>query len=141
VRLFGAPAVNPKAYELYLIGRYEFSNFELNKSLDYFRRDIILDPAYAQAYGGIAQSYTRLGLNGAAASEEVFPKARAAALKALSLDPGLADAHTALAWIHYAYDLDWDGAVREYQRALELSPGLCPYFCGKEQARFPDELV
>lgn len=125
VRRADAHAVNPQAYELYLKGRYEWekrSKPGFAMSLAFFQRAIDLDPNYAPAYAGMAQAYGLLGNNKFVPSNEVYPKAKAAALKALELDPNLADAHTSLAEIINDYDWNWPAAEEEYRRAIELNP-------------------
>jgi tetratricopeptide (TPR) repeat protein len=125
VRLASARAVNPEAYGLYLKGRYEWNKRTkegLSKGLEYFQRAIDLDPNYALAYSGVADSYENLGDNGFLPGVEAYPKAKAAALKALELDENLAEAHASLAGLLELYDRDWLAAEREYQRAIELNP-------------------
>ena len=90
----------------------------------FFEQAIERDPNYALAYAGLADSYALLGVFGMRAPHEVFPMARAAVDKALSIDPDLAAAHSALGHIKMMYEHDWDGAAREYQRALQLDPAL-----------------
>jgi eukaryotic-like serine/threonine-protein kinase len=124
-RLGRLRAVNPAAYEAYLKGRYHW-NFhtsdELQKAIAEYQRAIQLDPSYALAYVGLSEAYHILPLNADAAAQEVLPKAKDAALKALELDPQLSDGHVALAFTLGQYDWDWAGAEREYKRAIELSP-------------------
>jgi Flp pilus assembly protein TadD len=74
------------------------------------------------AWTGLADSRNLLGSYGVIAPEEIFPRARTAARRAIELDPSLAEAHTSLAWVKYEYEWDWAGAQREYQKAIELSP-------------------
>jgi serine/threonine-protein kinase len=124
-RLASARAVNPEAYDLYLKGRYEWnkrSKEGLERGLEYFQQAIDLDPNYALAYSGVADSYVVLGNWGLLPGVEVYPKAKAAALKALQLDQNLAEPHASLARVLEDYDWDWLGAEREHQRAIELNP-------------------
>jgi Tfp pilus assembly protein PilF len=81
------------------------------------------DPNYSLAYAGLADCYNLLDEYGAAPAKESFPKAKAAAQKALTLDNELAEAHTSLAYCLAFYEWDWAGAEKEYRRALELNPG------------------
>jgi len=124
-RLGRPRAVNPAAYEAYLKGRYHW-NFhtgdQLQKAIAEYQRAIQLDPSYARAYVGLSEAYHVLPLNADAAAQEVLPKAKDAALKAVELDPQLSDGHVALAFVLGQYDWDWAGAEREYKRAIELSP-------------------
>jgi TolB-like protein/DNA-binding winged helix-turn-helix (wHTH) protein/Flp pilus assembly protein TadD len=120
--------VSPEAYEAYLQGRYYWNKRTeegLKKSLDYFQEAIRRDPGYALAYAGLADSYNLLGRSLAATvpGQEAAPKARAAALKALELDPALGEAHATLGYTKFVFDWDWDGAEKEFQRAIALSPG------------------
>lgn len=114
---------NIQAYQLYLKGRYYSSNWTLEgfrKAVGYFNDAIALDPTYALAYAGLADTFYRnatvhIPLN------EAVPKARAAAMQALRLDDTLAEAHTSLGMIKFRYDWDWTGAESEFKRAIELN--------------------
>jgi tetratricopeptide (TPR) repeat protein len=124
-RLARARPVNPEAYELYLRGRYEWNKRtreSLYKALDYFRRAINLDPTYALAYSGLADVYLILGDNGFLPGADVFPKSKAAALKALELDENSAEAHVSLAGVLSSEGRDRMAALREYETAIQLSP-------------------
>jgi TolB-like protein/Flp pilus assembly protein TadD len=124
-RLASARLVNPGAYDLYLKGRYEWnkrSKEGLERGLEYFQRAIDLDPNYALAHSGVADSYIALGSWGLLPGVEAYPKAKAAALKAMQLDQDLAEPHASLARALEDYDWDWLGAEREHQRAIELNP-------------------
>jgi tetratricopeptide (TPR) repeat protein len=128
--LTAARAVDPEAHDAYLRGRYWWSTNrfgaegreDLWKGLDYFQRAIAKDPNYALAYAGVADSFEMLGYVGGLPMKEALPKAKEAAMKALQLDPSLAEAHTSLAYIKANYDWDWSGAEREFQEALALDP-------------------
>jgi serine/threonine-protein kinase len=96
---------------------------DIDKSIDYFRQAIDLDPKYAMAYAGLSDSYMRLGRTGKAPAE-FLPKSRAAVMKALELDETVAYAHSMLGRIAYLYDWDFPRAEREYARARELNPNL-----------------
>jgi serine/threonine protein kinase/TolB-like protein len=124
-RLASARPVNPKAHELYLKGRFLWERRTpeaLKKSIEYFQQALEKDPGYAIAYAGLADSYHVLGNNGILPPKETYPRARAAALKALELDNTLAEPHAALGMVMYDYDWDYAGAEREFQRAIELNP-------------------
>ncbi len=118
-------SVNPEAYESYLRGRNKLGKqapAPIKDSLQDFQRAIDLDPLYAPAYSGLADAYSLMANYSALSPKEAFPPAKAAALKALSLDPLLSEAHSSLALVKCSYDWDWAGAEREYKRAIELSP-------------------
>ena len=117
-----ARPVNPQAFEAYLAGNYFRNKMEGDKSIELFTKAIELDPDYAQGYAGLSMSYVSLGIFGLRPSGEVYPKARAAAMKALELDETVAEAHVTLADVKKGYDWDWAGAEAEYKRALELNP-------------------
>ena len=117
-----ARPVNPQAFEAYLAGNYFRNKMQGDKSVELFTKAIELDPAYAQGYAGLSMSYVYLGIFGLRPSGEVYPKARAAAMKALELDETVAEAHLTLADVKKGYDWDWVGAEAEYKRALELNP-------------------
>ena len=126
--LKNAKVVNPEAYESYLKGRYFWNKRTadgLKAALAYFNQAIEEDPKYAQAYSGLADTYALLGDWGYAvlAPSQAYPKAKAAAIKALELDNTLGEAHTSLAFVFDVYDWDWKSAEREFRRAIELNPG------------------
>ena len=114
-----------KAYDLYLKGRY-FWNKRTEKgfeqAIDYFQQTVTKDPNYARAYAGLADSYALTSSYNFASANELMPKARAAALRAIQIDDGLADAHTSLALVTENYDWDWQTAEKEYRRAIQLDP-------------------
>lgn len=115
---------NLEAYHLYLKGRFFWNKHTKEgalKGIDYFRRAIELDPNYAMAYAGLADSYHRLS-NIYLPPDEVLPLAKEAAFKALEIDDTLAEAHSSLGLVKVYYDHDWAGAEREYRRAVELNP-------------------
>lgn len=120
---------NTEAYQLYLKGQFfllQRTPDSTKKAMDYFRNAIEKDPSYALAYDGLADCYNFLGITGALLSglppKEVMPKAKELARKAIQLDETLAQPHRTLAHIHANYDFDWEGAEREFNRALELNP-------------------
>jgi TolB-like protein/Tfp pilus assembly protein PilF len=126
-RFTAARQVNPEAHEAYLRGRYYWNKRtpeNLRKAVSYFQRGIEIDPTYALAYAGLADCYDVLGSweVGALAPRDAFPKAKAAAGKALEIDPSLGEAHASLAFALHSYEWDWRGAEREYRRALRLNP-------------------
>jgi serine/threonine protein kinase/TolB-like protein/Tfp pilus assembly protein PilF len=124
-RLARARPVNPEAHQAYLKGRY-FWNLRteegLKKSVEYFQQAIERESSYALAYAGLADSYFSLGDWNLAAPKEAFPRAKAAAFKALQMDETLAEAHVPLGAATMAYDWDWVGAEKEFKRAIALNP-------------------
>jgi TolB-like protein/DNA-binding winged helix-turn-helix (wHTH) protein/tetratricopeptide (TPR) repeat protein len=123
--LTGAHAVNPEAHDDYLKGRFWWSKRTEEgewKGLDYFQKAIAKDPNYALAYAGVADSFLVLGHHGRLPPKEALPKAKQAAMKALTLDDSLAEAHTSLATVRLSYDWDWSGAESEFRRAITLNP-------------------
>lgn len=117
---------NTEAYHLYLKGRY-FTNKRttewIKKGIEHFQQAIDLDPNYALAYAGLADAYSFLASStGGQPPRETYPKAEAAALKALELDEMLGEAHSTLGFYHLLFDWDFAAAEREYKRAIELSP-------------------
>ncbi len=124
-RLARARRVDPEAHEALLKGRYHFNKWSpegLQKSIEYFQRAIEKDPTYAPAYAGLAESYVFLGYWGYVPARDAYPKAKAAALKALELDDALADAHKSLGAVRWWHDWDLSGCQREFEIALELNP-------------------
>jgi TolB-like protein/Tfp pilus assembly protein PilF len=120
----GAVVRDPEAYELYLKGRYardQGSEQGLKLAFQYFREALEKDPQYAPAYAGLADCYARLPFYSETPPAEAFPKAKAAAEKALQLDETLAEAHVSIAYVKTYYDWDWAAAEKEFRKALELN--------------------
>jgi len=116
---------DPRAYELYLKGRFQWNKRSadgLYKAIEFFNQAIEIDPQYALAYAGLADVYNLLDIWAGLPTKETFPRAKAAAEKALSIDDQLAEAHTSLAYAIQTYEWDWPAAEREYRRAIELNP-------------------
>jgi serine/threonine-protein kinase len=117
--------VHPSAYEAYVRGTYflgKVTEADFRRGIGYFTKAIDLEPTYAAAYYGLGECYSELGYYALSAPEDVFPKARAAAQKALELDSTLAEAHGALGRMEYLYSWDFESADRGYRRAVELRP-------------------
>ena len=113
------------AYDLYLKGQYFWNKRTVEgfqQAIEYFQRAAEADPTDARAYVGLADSYALIGGYSVRPPAEFMRQARAAALRALELDQGSAEAHTALALIVQNYDWDWQTAEREFRRAIELNP-------------------
>jgi serine/threonine protein kinase/tetratricopeptide (TPR) repeat protein len=114
---------NPEAYQLYLKGRYHWNKWThegFDKGIEYFQQAVQKDPSYALAYSGLADSYVLLGWNSYLPPKDAFPKAKAAALKALQFDQNLAEAHTSLAAPLWLHDWHWVEAQTEFKRSLQL---------------------
>ena len=117
-----------EAYQLHLKGRFYWNKRTvegLQKALVYFQQAIDRDPNFALAYSGLADTYALLGgpeAGGDSPPNEMLPKAKAAALKAMEIDGTLAEPHVSLAHAMYFYDRDFAGAEREFKRAIELNP-------------------
>jgi tetratricopeptide (TPR) repeat protein len=125
------PAANagsprPDAREAYFRGRYFWNRrneMDLHKALQCFRAATVTDPEFALAYTGIADTLTLLSFYEMVSPTEAMPQARDAAIRAIQLEPDLAEAHTSLADVHLHFDWRWDAAGREYRRAIECNPG------------------
>jgi serine/threonine-protein kinase len=116
---------NSEAYQAYLKGRYYWNQRNaksLKKAIESFEEAIKLDDSYALAYAGLADCYCLVSIYGAAPPRAVLPRAKAAAMKALDFDNGLAEAHTSLAAALLWFDWDWETSEREFRRAIELNP-------------------
>ncbi len=116
---------NPEAYKLYLQGRFYWNKREekdFRKAVEYYNQSIALDPNYAMAYAGQADTYALLSTFGFMPTTEGVPKAREFARQAVLLDGGLAEPHTTLGYLSLTYDYDLDGSEREFRRAIELDP-------------------
>ena len=124
-RGLAASPTSYESYDLYLKGRYFLNKRNaqgFQQAIDYFQQAIAKDPHYALAYVGLADSYALTSSYNLDPDEDLIPKARAAALRALQIDENLAEAHTALALIAENYDWDWQTAGKEFRRAIELNP-------------------
>jgi len=117
-------SVNPGARDAYLRGRYYWFSERYEKSREFFQEAIRLDPNYAPAFSGLADSYTAAAVSGESRPLDTMPLAEAASAKALELDDSLAEAHHASAAIKFFYRWDWDAAEKESQRAIELNPSF-----------------
>ncbi len=116
---------NVEAYQFYMKGRFHLLKAirsETETGISYFQQAIEADPNYALAYAGLADAYRGRVVSGEAPSAEIFPKAKAAADKAIEIDDTLAEAHANLGHIMFWYDWDWAGAENRHKRALELDP-------------------
>jgi serine/threonine-protein kinase len=148
-RLTHRATENPEAYRLYLKGLFYWNKRTvegLRKGIELFQQAIEVDPEYALAYAGIAHSYNQLGFYQYLSPQEAFPRARAAATRALELDASLGEARAVLAVVRFWYDWDWSGAEEEFRRAIAASPDFVHvhHFYGiflTAMERFQDGLV
>jgi TolB-like protein/DNA-binding winged helix-turn-helix (wHTH) protein/tetratricopeptide (TPR) repeat protein len=135
-------AVDPEALDAYLRGRYWaykadlwrtcgtsglppcVSQSEAWKALEYYQKAIAKDPSYALGYAGVADGFVVLAISGGLPYKEASPKINEAALKALALDPSLAEAHSSLAFVKLFNDWDFSGADAELKQAIALNPNF-----------------
>ena len=118
-----ARQVNPEAFDAYVRGRYYWNKrapADLQQAVEEFRRAIDADPTYAAAYAGLADAYAQIGYSNLAAPRDAFPKAKAAASKAITLAPDLAEPHASLGFVHMYFDYDFIASEREFRRAILL---------------------
>ncbi len=116
---------NIQAYNLYIKGRYFWNNRNkegLNKSIEYYSKAIEIDPEYSYAYAGLADTYLILAIWGNIPPMEGYPKAKDLALKALSINPSMAEAHKTLAEISWRYEMDFKQSELQYKKAIEIDP-------------------
>jgi tetratricopeptide (TPR) repeat protein len=119
------PTSDTTAYELYHKGRSFWekrTGDNIPKAIAYYEQAIARDPNYALAYAGLSSAYILSPFYAGADRRDTSPKAKEAALKALRLDPNLAEAHLALGKVLFFSEIDLAGAMREYKRAIELKP-------------------
>ena len=117
--------VDNEAYQLFLKGRYHWNkrtadNFK--QSIYFYEQAIEKDPAYALAYSGLSDSYALIGIYGYLPAKDVWPKAKAAALKAMEIDPDMAEAHNALGAVESSYEWNWAKAEKTFQHSIALNP-------------------
>jgi TolB-like protein/DNA-binding winged helix-turn-helix (wHTH) protein/Tfp pilus assembly protein PilF len=126
-RLAKTPAVAPDAYESYLKGRYYWNkrtDENLTKAIGYFEDATRKDPGYALAYAGLSDCYAIISATifGTMPASDSGPKAKAAAERALKIDPTLVEAETSLATTKFNYDWDWAGAAAGFENAIRTNP-------------------
>ncbi|MCH8871997.1 protein kinase [candidate division KSB1 bacterium] len=117
--------VDNEAYQLFLKGRYHWNKRapdSFKQSISFYNQAIEKDPAYALAYSGLSDSYALIGIYGYLPAKDVWPKAKAAALKALEIDPDMAEAHNALGAVESSYEWNWAKAEKTFQHSIALNP-------------------
>jgi eukaryotic-like serine/threonine-protein kinase len=137
------------AYDQYLLGRHHWgkrSTPSLRAGLVCFQRAIEIDPTYAPAYAGLADSYTLLGNSGGGPASEMYALAREAAHQALALDPQLAEAYASLGFVKLHHDWQLDAAALDFQRATQLNPSYSTGWqwyaaCLRSLARFDEAIA
>jgi serine/threonine-protein kinase len=125
LKLSGEEKQRLEAHQLYMKGRNAWSKRtaeSMREAVGQFERAIQIDPTYAPAYAGLADCYNLMVNYSTMPAADAFPKAKQAARKALEIDENLAEAHAALAFIHFQWEWNWSDAEREFQRAIELKP-------------------
>jgi eukaryotic-like serine/threonine-protein kinase len=125
-KLSAARAVAPDVYEAFLQGRYYWNQrteASIKTAITHFRKSIAIDPTYAPPYAALADCYNQLAtlILSTGSPQEWRPQARAAAIKALQIDPDLAEAHATLGYTRH-YDWQWHDAEENFKRAIELNP-------------------
>jgi DNA-binding winged helix-turn-helix (wHTH) protein len=126
VPALGPPVHNEEAFRAYCHGQYllQLRTWAgLTDAARWFERATLLDPAFAQAYAGLATATIMLGIYMHVAPDEAFPRARAAGARALELAPDLADGHIVLGDVSCYFENDWQSALASYERAIALRPG------------------
>ncbi len=116
---------DPEAYDFFLRGRHQLNrrdDVSMHRAIEFFSEALARDPSYALAELGMAEAHGLLGFHEFEAPREAFPRARAAALRALDRMPGLGEAHAVLAYVALHHDREWDAAEREFLHAIELAP-------------------
>jgi len=132
-RLGRRPTSNTEAYQLYLKGVYHANTWKeegIRKAIGCFQEAIALDPGYALSYAGLAYALVLMGFYGFLPGQEAFPKAEAAARKALEIDNSLAEPHLALGWYKAQYVYDFPGAEEEFRQAIKINPDYAPAYHG-----------
>jgi len=117
--------IDTEAYQLFLKGRYHWNKRtadSFKQSISFYNQAIEKDPTYALAYSGLSDSYALIGIYGYLPAKDVWPKAKAAALKAMEIDPDMAEAHNALGAVESSYEWNWAKAEKAFQHSIALNP-------------------
>jgi adenylate cyclase len=122
------PTENKEAYDLYLKGRFYWNRRGpgLKKGLQYFQQAAELDPEFSLAHAGIADTYALFGFYSILPPHDVIPKARAAAEKAIQLNPARVEPYSVLAYITTFYDWNWAESKKQFEKAIAINPGYAP---------------
>lgn len=139
-----ADEASADAWGLYLRGRFEWNKRSpegLKAALEYFDQAVKVNPLYARAHVGLADTYMMLSAYALAPAVNLFPFAIQAAREALRLDPSLGDAHASLAWAHCGYEWDWAAAEVEFRKAIRLSPEYASAYHWRAYCLWPQGLL
>jgi TolB-like protein len=140
---------NTDAFQLFIRGRYFWNQRtleSLKKAIHYAQQTIAVEPCYAPAYVGLADSYNLLAGHGGLSPKDTFPKAKAAAMRALEIDDSLAEAYASMGFINYRFEWDWNLSEQNFQRAIQLKPNYATarHWYGESlvcQGRFDESLA
>ena len=121
-RMASRGSVDPEAYDAYMKGQRAMDPRTYDIAIKYFQQAVEKEPNFAMAYAGLAGAYSELGNAELISPQESYPKAKAAAMKALEIDDTLVAPHLTLGWAKLRFDWDWTGADSEYRRAFQLNP-------------------
>ena len=129
------PATDPAATKLYLRARTQWNKRHpeaLRQAIALFQEAVEIDPMHASSYAGLADSYMMLGFLQVISPRDIIPKAKAAALRAIELDPNLAEPHASLGYLTGFFEWDWPTSQRELHEAMRLNPGYpwAPHWYG-----------
>jgi TolB-like protein/DNA-binding winged helix-turn-helix (wHTH) protein len=124
-RLASVGSVNPAAYHEFLLGQHylwRLTEEDLARAILHFEESVRVDPAYGASYAGLSHAWWWRGIWGATTFKQVESPSRAAAVKALELDPGLPEAHVSMGRLKFGHEWDWNGARQAFTRALAIDP-------------------
>ena len=124
-RLARSHTENNEAYQLYLRGLFHWNKLNAEgtrRAIEYLNDAVARDPSYALAWAALSDAYSRASFFNVIRPQEIMPKAKAAAARALEIDPDLAEAHMALGYANFTYDWDWPSATRHFDEARRLNP-------------------
>ncbi len=137
------------AFQLFIKGRYFWNQRTVEgllKAIEFAQQALTIDPTYAPAYVGLADSYNLLAGHGGRAPRDTFPRAKAAALRALEIDEALPEAYASMGFLNYRFEWDWSEAEANFLRAIELKPNYptAHHWYGESLAateRFEESLI